>query len=689
MELLLDTPASAIPLVGPSRGAALERLGIFTVKDFIYHIPFRYNDYSLVTPIAKVQPGEVVTIKGTIISMKTFVTKNGKRLVEGKVADDSGTLTLLWFGQQYLLRVLQEGDEVSFSGTVNWFGRKIVLSNPQFEVIRAKGEESLHTGRLVPVYSETEGITSKWIRNRIHFLLEHVPFGEYLPTHVLSTHQLMNLSTAIHKVHFPTSPEEALIAKKRLQFDELLVLHTRAQLQRKEWEKTQKGTALKISSKQIKTFTQTLPFELTEDQQTVVQEIAADFGKALPMNRLLVGDVGSGKTIVAAFAMYATSLHGYSSILMAPTQILAEQHYKSLSNVLNPLGIHVDLITGTTSTISDEKTTEMFHTQKFKVVVGTHALLTNQEKLGEVGLVVIDEQHRFGVKQRGALAEKRSDGTIPHLLTMTATPIPRTIARTFFGNLDVSFLFTPPQGRQRIKTWLVPNEKRDKSYDWLKKQLTETQGQIFVICPLIEASEADTLQTVKAVTDEYEVLQAVFPEFSIGLLHGRMKPHEKTAVLEAFRDKKHHILLATPVVEVGIDIPNATVIVIEAADRFGLGQLHQLRGRVGRGDKQSYCLIFTENSDEGSLQRLRAMETIYSGPQLAELDLRLRGAGDVFGTRQHGMPTLKIATLRDFDLLDETKKAAERILEADPELSNLPYLREELKKGTITEVVSD
>jgi len=667
------------------------RLGIYTVRDFIYHIPSRYNDYSLVTPIRKANPSEVVTIKGTITDMKTFVTKNGKRIVEGSVIDDSGSIKVLWFNQQYLLKILGIGDEVSFSGTVTWFGSKIVLSNPQYEIIRHKNEENLHTGRIVPVYPETEGITSKWLRNRIHFLLQTVggQIEEYLPELIRNSHELMLLPQALTTIHFPNSLEEAEKAKRRLAFDELLVLHVRAKLLRNEWQKSQTGIAFKVKKNDQKAFISALPFSLTQDQNQAIEELSRDLTQSIPMNRLLVGDVGSGKTILAAYAMYIAYVSGFSSVLMAPTQILAEQHFATLQKILTPLGIQVDIITGSSSTITSENSQDLFGQDTKKVIVGTHALINNQDYMGTVGLVVIDEQHRFGVKQRGALLEERTDKKTPHLFTMTATPIPRTIAKTFFGNVDVSFLKNPPLGRQKIKTWLVPNDKRQKAYDWMAKQIKETQGQVFIICPLIETSESETLTSVKAVTEEYAVLKKIFPTLSIGLLHGRMKGKEKTQILTDFRGKKYHILLATPVVEVGIDIANATIMVIEGADRFGLGGLHQLRGRVGRGEKQSYCLLFTESLEEKTLTRLKAMETIHSGPELAELDLKLRGAGDVFGIRQHGIPMLKIATLSDMDLMTETKTAAESIIDDDLELSHLPHLRELAKKDIIAVSASD
>lgn len=684
--LSLETPIEQLHFVGPSKAAALERLNIFTVEDLLYHVPHRYNDYSLVTPISAAKPGETVTIKAFIQSIKTFRTKTGKQIIQATIEDETGKLRVNWFNQTYLLRVLQEGDEVSFSGAIQWFGNTVVLSNPQFEIISSRKEgDTLHTGRIVAVYPETEGITSKWLRNRIHDVLKDIDLlvHDELTPEILKQEHLLPLKEAIMAVHFPESLQHAQEGKKRLGFDELLFFQTRSKQQKKQWEETKKAHGIARLHAEINSFYDHIPFELTQDQQNAIAAIRHDLEKTIPMNRLLIGDVGSGKTIVAAFAMYLSYLSGYSSILMAPTQILAEQHYRTISQLLQPLEITVDLMTGTTKTISQDTADmpQLFNSETQRLVVGTHALLSAKQNFGTVGLVVIDEQHRFGVKQRGILSQEQENGRMPHLLTMTATPIPRTLAKTLFGNVSLSFLNTMPNGRQKVKTWLVPNEKRKKGYDWIRSQIIEQNGQVFIICPLIESSES--MVTVKAVTQEFEELQSIYPEFSIGLLHGRMKGHEKTSVLEQFRDKKHHILLATPVVEVGIDIPNATIIVIEAAERFGLGQLHQLRGRVGRGSKQSYCLLFTEAQEAPQLERLKAMETIHNGPELAELDLALRGPGDIFGTRQHGIPVLKVARLSDSDLLEASGRVAETLLTTDPELTRFPILREKLKKATI------
>ncbi|MCL4397498.1 ATP-dependent DNA helicase RecG [Patescibacteria group bacterium] len=651
-----------IPGVGPAYARKLEKLGIRTARDLLYHLPSRYEDFSLISKIANLQEGETVTVQGKILEIKNVYTKNGFMLQQAKIQDDTGTLDILWFNQRFLTRVLHKDDYVSLSGKVEKNNHKLQLTAPQYEVIYP-GKGAIHTGRLVPVYPETEGISSKWLRGKIHTLLENIrevgKINEYLPKVVLEENGLMPLQEAIIKVHFPDNLKQAEEAKKRLAFDELLLAQVQAKVRRDELQKKQVGNKLEIVGvrKDLTALTARLPFELTAAQKKVVNEIYQDLASARPMNRLLQGDVGSGKTVVAALAMLATTLNGFQAALMAPTEILANQHYETLRK----LGMDVGIATGSKKDYQNKG-----------IIVGTHALLSDDLNFKKLGLIVIDEQHRFGVSQRAKLAEK---GINPHILTMTATPIPRTIALTLYGDLNLSVLDELPKNRLPVKTWVVPKHKRKAAYEWIKQQKT----QAFIVCPLIEESE--TLQTVKSAKTEYDYLSKnVFPDLKLGLLHGRMKPKEKDKVLEDFRRGKLDILVATPVVEVGIDIPTATIMVIEAADRFGLAQLHQLRGRVGRADRQSYCLLFTENESEYAVKRLKNLEKINNGMELAEIDLRFRGPGQRFGTAQHGRWDLRIADFSDLDLIERTNQLAQKVT---LNLENFPLLRQLLEESKI------
>lgn len=676
MNLTLATPIQFVPGVGPARSKLLKKLGVETVQDLLYYVPFRYDDFSLVSPIARVQPGETVTVEGTITAFKNSFTKTGKKLQEAKIADGTGTLAAIWFNQPFLARVLPVGTRVRLAGKIDWFGNKIVLTSPSYEI-----GSSLHTGRLVPVYPETEGITSKWLRGRIALVLEHA-LGEVVDA--IPDFGLMPLRRAIAAVHFPKTKEEAAAARHRLAFNELFLLQLRAWEERRIWQETKTSYRCRIDHGGIEKFLQSLRFPLTNDQRAAVKEILADLAKPYPMNRLLEGDVGAGKTVVAMIAMFVAHANGLRSVLMAPTQILAEQHYATIKGFLSPFGIGVQLVTGT-DRIGHQRLAKEHEKQQPSIFVGTHALLSRKRKLDRLGLVVIDEQQRFGVAQRSALIETAEK--TPHLLTMTATPIPRTVARVAMGNLDLSILTTIPGERKKVQTWVVPNEKRTAAYAWISRQIRAYGGQAFVICPLIEASE--TRATAKSATMEFERLTSLFPQLRLGLLHGRLKEQEKKDVLDAFRRGEIHMLVTTPVVEVGIDVPNATIMLIEGAERFGLSQLHQLRGRVGRGTQQSYCLLFTDATDAPTITRLKAMETTHSGPLLAERDMQLRGPGEPFGTRQHGIPQMKIAQWTDAALIAQTREAVKTITSRDPTLASFPLLRETLKTRTIPSTHAD
>jgi ATP-dependent DNA helicase RecG len=659
----LQTPVKETSRVYKMYASRLEKLGINILGDFLFHVPFRYDDYSLVSKIEKIQAGETVTVKGVVEKIENQYTRRSKSLQRATVKDETGSISVLWFNQPFLTRVMKQDDSISLSGKAELNKNKLIFISPDYEIIF--NNQTIHTGRLVPVYPETKGISSKWLRRQIYKILEEKNLPkEYLPDTLMEENKLMSLNDALQTIHFPKNLNEALKAKQRLAFEELFILQLSTLARKKEWESIAKGQIFKINKfdNNLQKFLDKLPFELTNAQKRAVKEIFADLQSEKPMNRLLEGEVGSGKTVVATIAMYLAFLNGFQSVLMAPTEILAEQHYKTITQLLSPFKIKIVLITSSHKDNGSD----------FDILIGTHAVISNKIKFKNLALVVIDEQQRFGVEQRATI---RSRGKNPHLLTMTATPIPRTVALTIYGDLDLSLLDEMPIGRKKVKTWLVPPEKRKGAYEWIEKEITKHKSQAFIICPFIEESESMT--TVKAAAKEFENLKKIFPKLKLGLLHGKLKSKEKETVLADFKNKKIDILVATPVVEVGIDIPNATIIMIEASERFGLSQLHQLRGRVGRGDKQSYCLLFTDNKNELTLERLKSMETIYIGAELAELDLKLRGAGDLYGTAQHGRNMLKVADFSDLNLIEKTKREANKIFNT---ISNYPILLEKIKE---------
>lgn len=514
----------------------------------------------------------------------------------------------------------------------------------------------------MPIYPETEGLSSKWLRAKIAQILPNVleQIIDPLPEEIKG--DMLPLKDALQKIHFPENFEDVLKARTRLSFDELFFIQLNTQRVRLEWQKKPLIRPFEVSRELIGEFISKLPFPLTGAQIRVLDEISKDLQGTSPMNRLVQGEVGSGKTIVAAICAYISHLNNLGTFYMAPTEILAFQHHTTLKKFLEPLGIEVGIYTGSRKSVQG------------KVIVGTHALLSEKLSMDNVGLVIVDEQQRFGVSQRATL---RSKAKVPHFLTMTATPIPRTVALTLYGDLDVSVINELPKGRKVIKTHVVPNKKRADAYQFIERRVKEGD-QVYIITPLIEESES--IKTAKAAIVEFEKLKTeVFPDLKLGLLHGRLSSKEKEKVLNDFKNHDLDILVSTTVVEVGVDVPNATIMVVESAERFGLAQLHQLRGRVGRGEKESYCLLFTSQSGPEAYKRLKNLEYISDGLKLSEIDLELRGSGEVFGTAQSGQAELKIASLTDIETIDKARNAAKLIMEKDPTLDNYPLLKEKLK----------
>jgi len=662
----LTSPVTRLSQVGENTAGKLKKLGISTLFDLLYHLPFRYEDRTLVSPVSRLQPGETVTVIGTIDQLKNEYTKGRKFIQSGQFSDTSGTIHITWFNQPFLTRTLKSGTPVALYGKVDLFKNQPSLISPDYE-LPTPNHELIHMARLVPVYPETAGISSKWLRARIFSLLKSLDIPEIFPAP-----GFLPWMQALWQVHFPSDQALAQAARRRLAFDELFLLQLTSLRRRLSWKQVRLFHRFRVDQKQVLGFISSLPFSLTPSQSQAIREILSDLSSPHPMNRLLEGDVGSGKTVVAAVAALVAHLNGFQSLLLAPTQILAQQHFQTLETLFGPYGISIGLITGASKfKIGREAGLQRNPNLQFKILVGTHALLTEKVPPDRVGLVVIDEQHRFGVLQRGKASAL---GISPHILTMTATPIPRTIALTLYGDLDLSLLTDQPSGRLPVKTWVVPETKRADAYNWIKSQITGSNSQAFIICPFIESSE--TLTSVKAAAAEFTKLEKIFPRLKLGLLHGKLKSRQKDEVISRFRAGDYQILVSTPIVEVGIDIPSATIMLIEAAERFGLAQLHQLRGRVGRSHRQSYCLLFASSPTA----RLKAMEQHFSGLKLAEIDLQLRGPGQIYGTAQHGLPQFKVASFEDLDLIEKAKPSAAQIL---PRLDQYPLLRDLVKEDKI------
>jgi len=680
-QLSLSSPFASVKGVRKDVAERLAKLGVETIEDALYFFPRRHLDFSHIKPIASLMPGPEETASGFIWEVREVSHGPRRRGTELVLGDETGNIRAVWFNQPYLAKTFQKASRIVLSGRVGIFRGQKVFEAPEYEIVDSEDADLTHTGRLVPVYPLTVGLSGRTVRRLVKDVVETwAPQKEDpLPLQIQRRRGFMPLPQALLAAHYPDSAESYDQARRRLAFDELFALQIAALRKRREWQ-TVPGYPIAADKGVLEGFRASLPFSFTRAQERVLAEILDDLSNGQPMSRLLQGDVGSGKTVLAASALVLAVAAGHQGAFMAPTELLAEQHYRNLSLLfghtefevleylplpyLEKLGrpLRVGLLTGSLRPAEKQRLQQDAASGQIDILVGTHALIQEGVSFQSLGVAVIDEQHRFGVAQRAALRQK---GRNPHLLVMTATPIPRTLALTLYGDLDSSILDELPPGRQPIRTHIVGPKQREQTYRFLQQQAQEGR-QAYVICPLIEES---AVIEAKAATVEHDRLsREVFPQLRLGLLHGRMSPADKDEVMGRFREGALDILVSTSVIEVGIDVPNATVMLIEGADRFGLSQLHQLRGRVGRGQHQSYCFLLSDTLSEEAQERLNILAQTTDGFRLAEEDLRLRGPGEYFGTRQTGLPDLRMARLDDWEILTAAREEAQLLLDDDPDL---------------------
>ena len=695
----------------------LKKLGIETVKDLLWHFPFRYEDFSNIVAIKDLKIGQYATVQGVIQSIKMRRTwKRRMFIIEALIGDDTGSIRAVWFNQRFLIMMLKKNSRLNLAGKITEAPEGgLVMSHPVFEILTYKKEKEglSHTGRVVPIYPETKGLTSKGIRFLIKPLIDNMEeIEDFLPKEIIEKQNIFNINKAIQLVHFPEKIEEAKEAKKRFAFEDLFFLQLNNLRQRMKLSQ-ERAYSSELSVDEIKELLSEIPFELTYSQKKSLWEILQDLKKPHPMSRLLQGDVGSGKTIVAILAALvlakgskpavAEAMAGKQSAFMAPTEVLAKQHYETFKKFFKKFDKGIGLITGSMAKVfygdgleSDIKKNDLIkkiENSEIKIVFGTHALIQKYVKFKDLALVIIDEQHRFGVRQRSELLKNQSSEAVPHLLSMSATPIPRTLSLTVFSDLDLSIIDELPKGRKEIITKIVAPINRDKAYAFIRGQVKKGR-QVFVICPRIEPTNEfleglpvpvvkrrNVLwENAKMVKEEYEKLsQKVFPDLRVGMMHGKMKAKEKNEAMKNFNKHKTDILVATSVIEVGVDVPNASIMMIEDADKFGLAQLYQFRGRVGRGEYQSFCFLFTESGSKSTHHRLRSLIEAKNGFELAEKDLAIRGPGEFLGEEQTGIPDLAMKAVRNPELVKSSREAAEDVLKNDPELEKYPLLKKRLE----------
>jgi ATP-dependent DNA helicase RecG len=637
--------------IGSKTLEKLKKLNINTPNNLLFHFPYRYVDFSHTTSIVNAKENKNITITGKLLNFQNIFTRSHKNLQKAIIADKTGQINLLWFNQPYLSKIFKLGENYSFAGTVSVFQNKKTIINP------VSGQ--YHTGKIIAIYPETSGLTSNWFRKTIQNYLPQLisDVKEVLPLQILKKYKLPNLKQSLEQIHNPKNSHLLEQSRYRLAIQEILSIQAKSWVLKKDWLNKSPKIILKsnkIIDQKIKKLISSLPFKLTKAQTKVWQEIKSDLiNNKKVTNRLIQGDVGSGKTIIALLACYLTHLNNSFSLFMAPTEILAQQHVSTFQKFFKKFKVPIFLLTSSNK-INLKKI------PKNAILIATHAAIFQKSTIADkTALLIIDEQHKFGVKQRSFLGDSLK---LPHCITMTATPIPRTISLTLLGNLDISIIDTLPKNRLPIKTFLVPHQKIPNCYSWIQEQIFTTKCQAFIVCPFIEISE--TMQSIKSAKVEFEKLQKIFPKLKLSLLHGKIKPKDRQKIITDFQKNKTNILVTTPIIEVGVDIPNASILIIQSAERFGLSQLHQLRGRIGRGQLQSFCYFFTNaKPNDKAYYRLKFMENQSSGLKIAEYDLKIRGPGETFSTIQHGFPSLKLATFSDTKLISISQQILSDLLE--------------------------